>query len=163
MKQLYAFPQYRFHNTQYGLKPVSERERGEHEWYQFCPAEIECYSCLLRCGTERNHLFSASLHTYLDTFVHYMYTGKEYQYLLRRGTKASNRRPLQVRGIVSRFMFVTYANNFSTLHTLAKLRILFHTQSGSRSKNTPDNSRWRISPATSLGPPVAPEFFTSSW
>jgi len=40
----------------------------------------ECYSCLLRCGTERNHLFLAPLHTYLDTFVHYMYAGKEYQY-----------------------------------------------------------------------------------
>lgn len=32
-------------------------------------AETECYSCLLRCETERNHLFLARLHTYLDTFA----------------------------------------------------------------------------------------------
>ncbi|KYM82629.1 hypothetical protein ALC53_06804 [Atta colombica] len=80
MKQLFAFPRYRFRHE---------------ETVSILSVEIECYSCLLRCGTERNHLFLAPLHTYLDTFAHYMYTGKEYQYLLRHGTKMLNRRPLQ--------------------------------------------------------------------
>lgn len=81
-KQLFASPRYRFRNTRYGvrLQPVSERVRGRHGgMVSILSAEIECYSCLLRCGTERNHLFLAPLHTYLDTFAHYMYTGKEYQ------------------------------------------------------------------------------------
>ncbi|TGZ52769.1 Uncharacterized protein DBV15_11642, partial [Temnothorax longispinosus] len=81
------------------LEAVSERRaRKRHEgMVSILSAEIECYSCLLRCGTERNHLFLAPLHTYLDTFAHYTYTGKEYQYLLLRGTKVSNRRPLRAR------------------------------------------------------------------
>jgi len=126
MKQLFAFPRYRFRNTRnemLRLKPVSERERERRheETVSILSVETECYSCLLRCGTERNHLFLAPLHTYLDTFAHYMYTGKEYQYLLRHGTKMLNRRPLQVQDIVSRFMFVTYAINFSTSRMLSKL------------------------------------------
>ncbi|EGI67565.1 hypothetical protein G5I_03960 [Acromyrmex echinatior] len=98
MKQLFAFPrsisQYAKRNaaTETGIR----KRAGRHEeTVSILSVEIECYSCLLRCGTERNHLFLAPLHTYLDTFAHYMYTGKEYQYLLRHGTKMLNRRPLQ--------------------------------------------------------------------
>jgi len=126
MKQLFAFPRYRFRNTRnemLRLKPVSQREREKtrRNGINFVRGDRVLFLFATMWNRTESPLLGTVAHLPRHFRPLHVYRYKEYQYLLRHGTKMLNRRPLQVQDIVSRFMFVTYAINFSTSRMLSKL------------------------------------------